>query len=284
MVVERVHFDSAGVRLAGDLYLPAGKASTAVVVAGSWTTVKEQMAARYARGLAARGIAALAFDFRGFGESGGLPRDAELPARKVADLKAAAYFLRSSVDVEQVCALGVCAGAGYVAGAAASFDSVALVAPWLHDASLVGSVFGGASGVRRRLDRGEQAAWRYRVAGVVDYVPAVSETDEEAAMCGPFEYYLDRARGAIPQWSNRFAVLSWQPWLTFDPVAAAAGITTPTVMVHSTDAAIPDGASRFHDSLAGPRALHWVSGTQFDFYDDPATVGAALDLVARHLS
>jgi fermentation-respiration switch protein FrsA (DUF1100 family) len=284
VIVERVHFSSDGVWLTGDLYLPGGTASTVVVVAGSWTTVKEQMAARYARGLAARGIAALTFDFRGFGESGGVPRDAELPARKVADLVAAAYFLRSTVDVGQVAALGVCAGAGYVACAAASFDSVALVAPWLHDASLVGSVFGGAAGVRRRLDRGEQAAWRYRVTGAVDYVPAVSETDEEAAMCGPFEYYLDRARGAIPQWPNRFAVLSWQPWLTFDPVAAAAGITTPTVMVHSADAAVPDGARRFHDSLAGPRALHWVSGTQFDFYDDPATVGTALDLVVRHLS
>lgn len=287
-MVRRVHFDSVGARLAGDLYLPAGDGGPppVAVVAGSWTTVKEQMAAGYARGLAERGIAALAFDFRGFGESGGQLRDAELPARKTADLVAAARFVRAlpAVDGTRVGALGVCAGAGYVARAAASFDRIALVAPWLHDASLVGSVYGGEEGVCRRRVRGEQAARRYRVTGVADYVPAVSTTDAEAAMYGGFDYYLDPARGAVPQWPNRFAVLSWPDWLAFDPIAAAPGITVPTMMVHGPDAALPDGARRFHDGLAGPRSLHWLSGTQFDFYDDPGTVGTALDLVAGHLT
>jgi uncharacterized protein len=287
-MVRRVHFDSAGVRLAGDLYLPAGDSGPppVAVVAGSWTTVKEQMAAGYARGLAERGIAALAFDFRGFGESGGHPRDAELPATKTADLVAAARFLRDlpAVDGSRLCALGVCAGAGYVACAAASFDRIALVAPWLHDASLVGAVYGGEDGVRRRRVSGEQAAWKYRVTGVAEYVPAVSTTDARAAMYGEFEYYLDPARGAIPQWPNRFAVQAWPAWLAFDPITVAPGITVPTMMVHSPDAAIPDGARRFYDALAGPRSLHWLSGTQFDFYDDPGTVGVALDLVAGQLA
>ncbi|MET0387415.1 MAG: alpha/beta hydrolase, partial [Polyangiales bacterium] len=51
----------------------------AVVVAGSWLTVKEQMAVHYARKLAARGYTALAFDFAGWGESGGPLREAEIP-------------------------------------------------------------------------------------------------------------------------------------------------------------------------------------------------------------
>jgi uncharacterized protein len=290
VIVNRIHFDSEGVRLAGDLYLPApaGEPPPVAVVAGSWTTVKEQMAGRYARGLAERGIAALAFDFRGFGESGGHPRDAELPTRKTADLVAATRFLRShpSVDATRIGALGVCAGAGYVACAAATdrgFDQIALVGPWLHDAELARTMYGGEAGVQRRVEMGVQAGWKYRTVGVVDYVPAVSTTDDAAAMYGPFEYYLDRARGAVPQWPNRFAVLSWPGWLGFDPIAAAPSIVTPTVIVHSPDGAIPDGAQRFHDALAGPRELHWIPGTQFDFYDDPATVAKGLDLVAGHL-
>ncbi|MFC7584499.1 hypothetical protein ACFQYP_12715 [Nonomuraea antimicrobica] len=39
-------------------------------MAGTWTSVKELMADRYARRLAQRGYAALSFDFTGFGESG----------------------------------------------------------------------------------------------------------------------------------------------------------------------------------------------------------------------
>ena len=45
-----------------------------MIVTGTWTTVKEQMAGIYARELANRGLAALAFDFTGWGESGGAPQ------------------------------------------------------------------------------------------------------------------------------------------------------------------------------------------------------------------
>jgi uncharacterized protein len=289
VIVERVRFSSADTELVGDIYRPSTSGSSpAAVVAGSWTTVKEQMAAHYARGLAQRGIAALAFDFRGTGESGGVPRDAESPSAKAADLVAAAQFLRESpgVDPNRVGAVGVCAGAGYVACAASSHPAlrwIGLVAPWLHDAELVGSVYGGEDGVRRRIELGDRAAKAYRDTGVVEYVPAVSTTDEAAAMYGPMEYYLDSSRGAIPQWPNRFAVLSWPAWLRFDPIAVAPSITVPTVVVHSPDAAIPEGVRRFHSALACPKALHWLSGTQFDFYDDPSTVSAALDIVVEHL-
>lgn len=286
--VERIAFHSGGDLLVGNLHLPADASGPgpAVVVVGSWTTVKEQMAGGYAAGLAARGIAALAFDFRGYGESGGLPRDFESPARKVEDLREAVTFLAGhpEVDAGAVGLLGVCAGAGYTAVAAAEDDrvrSLALVAPWLHDAVLVESAY-GAGGVRSRVLRGEAAAREYERTGRVDYVPVVSETEEAAAMHGRCDYYLDPDRGAIPQWSNRFAVMAWPGWLAFDPIAVAGRITAPTLVVHSADAAIPDGARRFHAALAGPADLRWHDGTQFDFYDqDPAAVGATA-AVAEH--
>jgi pimeloyl-ACP methyl ester carboxylesterase len=179
----------------------------------------------------------------------------------------------------------VCAGAGYAAVAAAEDDrvrSLALVAPWLHDGVLVESAYGGASGVRSRIRRGEEAAREYERTGRVEYVPVVSETEEAAAMHGRCDYYLDPDRGAIPEWSNRFAVMAWPGWLTFDPIAVADRITAPTLLVHSADAAIPDGARRFYTALAGPADFQWHDGTQFDFYDqDPAAV-AAVAAVAHH--
>jgi len=288
--VERVTFDSAGESLVGDLYRPAAsrdRAVPAVAVTGSWCTVKEQMAGRYARGLAERGYVALAFDFRGYGESGGQPRDLESPDGKIRDIQGAVTYLRTApgVDPGRTGALGICAGAGYTSGSAASDDrvrSLALVAPWLHDRALVEAIYGGSEGVRERITAGEDALLRYQRTGEVIYVPAVSATDQRAAMYGPFDYYLDQHRGAIPAWGNRFAVMAWPQWLRFDPIGFAPSVTVPTVMVHSEDAAIPDGARRFHAALGAPGQLHWTSGTQFDFYDDEATVEAALQVVDAH--
>lgn len=289
--VEGVTLLSEGVELVGDLYRPAsqpaGDAAPAVVVVGSWTTVKEQMAGRYAAGLAQRGLAALAFDFRGYGASKGDPQNFESPERKIADIAAAVDYLTSRPDVDssRLGALGICAGSGYVAVAASQnpgIRSVAMVAPWLHDRTLVPDIYGGPEGVRERVAQGEAAREKYESTGEVDYIPAASDTDERAAMYGPFDYYLNAGRGALPQWRNRFAVMSWPQWLTFDPIAVAPRCTAPTFMLHSPDAAIPDGARRFHDALTVPKELQWTTGTQFDFYDQESTVVPALDSVGAH--
>ena len=73
--VERqtVAFESGRNRLVGHLF-SAGAPAPGVLVTGSWTTVKEQMADLYARRLAEAGLTALTFDFAHFGESDGESR------------------------------------------------------------------------------------------------------------------------------------------------------------------------------------------------------------------
>ncbi|MGL4622837.1 alpha/beta hydrolase [Chroococcidiopsis sp.] len=123
--LNRVTFQSEGEKLVGNLYLPAnykaGDKLPTVVVAGSWTTVKEQMAGLYARKLSEQGYAALAFDFRFYGESGGEPRNFESPSAKVTDIKNAVAFLQTidPVDRDRIVGLGICASAGYMAVATA---------------------------------------------------------------------------------------------------------------------------------------------------------------------
>jgi fermentation-respiration switch protein FrsA (DUF1100 family) len=292
---ERVAFDSGGDRLAGVLHLPEGVRPgklDGVVVTGSWTTVKEQMPAEYARRLAAAGFAALVFDFRGFGESGGAPREYEDPARKAADLRAAARFLRgrAEVDARRVSLFAICASTGYAALASASdpdLHRLVLVAPWLHDAELVRQVYGGDDGVRARLAAADAAERRARESGQVDAVPAASSTDASAAMYWPalfLDYYLNPRRGAIPQWRNRFAVASWRPWLTFDAPSLASGVRAPTLVVHSEAAAIPAGARRFEERLRVPHESVWLENrTQFRFYDDAETIDDAVQRATRFL-
>lgn len=288
-LVETVRFRSGGTELVGHLHRPAappqpGTPAPAIVVTGSWLTVKEQMATTYCAHLAARGLTALCFDFRNFGESGGDPRQHESPTLKAADIHAAVDWLarQPGVDGQRIGGLSICASAGYMAQAVANGASLAalvMVAPWLHDAQAVRAIYGGESGVQARLAVAQTA-----LAGTgPSHAPAASLTDPSAAMHGPFDYYLDATRGAVPAWTNQFALRSWADWLHFDPTPSAERITVPVALVHSRDAALPDSASHFHDRLPGPKSIAWLTGaSQFDFYDNPAVVREAVAVAARH--
>jgi hypothetical protein len=118
---ELFRFTSAGDRLIGALYLPAQQPAAAVVTTGPLTSVKEQATGNYALALAERGFAALAFDHRTFGESGGEPRQFESPEGKAEDVRAAVTALRGDSRTRDlpVVAVGICAGGGYMAKAVA---------------------------------------------------------------------------------------------------------------------------------------------------------------------
>ncbi|HZG07346.1 MAG TPA: CocE/NonD family hydrolase [Allosphingosinicella sp.] len=289
---KRVVFESAGQRLVGDLYLPdsykPGTRLPAVVVTGAWMTVKEQMPARYAAELADRGYAALAFDFRGWGQSEGGQRQLESPTLKTEDIVAAAAYLasRPEVDGSRIGGLGICASAGYMAGAVAAsphLRSLALVAPWLHDATIVEQVYGGSAGVATLVATGREAAARFARGGGSMLVPAASATDERAVMFKA-PYYTERDRGLIPEWRNEFDLASWEGWLTFDAVSIAPRLgSKPVAMVHSDAAAIPQGARSFYGKLTGAKRELWLDDVgQLDFYDRNAPVARSADFVAAH--
>lgn len=289
--INKVSFQSEGETLKGNLYLPenykSGTKLPAIVVTGSWTTVKEQMAGLYAQKLANQGFAALAFDFRYFGESGGKPRQYESPKAKIADIKNAVSYLSSipAVDSNRIGGLGICASSGYMAYAVAEDDRLkayAAIAPWLHNAELVNLIYGGKKGVHEKIAAAKAAKSEFKKTGKVEYVPAISTTDPHAAMFGDFEYYLSPKRGAIPEWKNEFAVMSWEGWLTFDAVKIASSIKVPTLLVHSEQAAIPQGAKEFYEKLSAKKKIIWTDGNQFDFYDQAPQVTRASDEVVKH--
>jgi uncharacterized protein len=287
-----VSFDSGGRALIGRLYLPpgGGPAPPVVMVTGSWTTVKEQMPARYAPLLAQAGVAALTFDFRGFGESEGQPREVESAALKAEDFRAATRFLQASreVDGRRIGALAICASAGYVAKAAPdapAIKSLALVAPWLHDRAIVTAIYGGEAAIAERLRQARAARERFERDGAVEYVKAASNSDPTAAMYwegDALDYYLNPRRGAVPQWGNRFAVMAWTEWLQLDAIVLADGVRAPTRVITGDQTATPGGARAFADRLTSPHDVVSLPGTQFDFYDDPKTVAAAASAAIDH--
>jgi dienelactone hydrolase len=287
-------FTSGGATIVGRVHRqdgPGGLAERqpAVLVSGSWLTVKEQMADHYAAALARRGYTAITFDFAGFGRSSGDLRQVELPSRKIADMTAAATFAStlSCVHPGRVGYVGVCASAQYALTAIAQgapIASFASVAGWFHDITTVAPFYGGTAGVDERLARGEAATDRYLADGEIVTVPAYAPGDDRAGMFIELDYYGDPARGAIPEWRNEMAEMTWVPWLTFDGLAGASDVGVPTLFVHSDGCVFPENIEALRRRLRGPVEVAWGAGTQVDFYDRPEQVDFAVDAIDAHFA
>lgn len=259
----------------------------AVLVTGSWLTVKEQMADRYAQALAEQGFTAITFDFAGFGASGGTPRQAEIPERKIADITAVARQVSrlSFVRPGAVGYLAICASAQYALAALADGAPIASfvsVAGWYHDTATVAAFYGGADGMAKRLERGRAALDEYLRSGHSPTVPAYASGDDRAGMFLEMDYYASPDRGAVPSWVNEMAEMSWLYWLTFDGLSAAPRVSAPTLFVHSDGCVLPGNVRSVSGRLAGPVELAWADGGQTDFYDQPQQVSAAIRAATGH--
>ena len=282
-----VVFHSQGVPLVGRVFRNVESFAVrqpGVVAMGSWLTVKEQMATTYARRLAELGYTALAFDFSGFGESDGRPRQAEIPARKIGDIGAAVQFMRTLgfVDSGRIGCVAVCASAQYTLRALADgvpVRSFASVAGWFHDAASIAPFYGGEAGVGRRLERAHAALARFVRDREETMAPAYREGDEHAGMHFRLDYYGSASRGAVPAWPNTMAEMTWLYWLSFDGLSAASAVTTPSLFVHADGCAFPEHVKRVHAHVAGPKELVWGQGDQIDFYDRMPAVTFAVNAV-----
>ncbi len=287
--VETVRFSAGDREVSGNLYIPksiqSGKAPAAIV-AGSLTAVKEMMGGIYARALAERGVIALSIDYADYGESGGEPRQFEDPDKKLGDLIGAAEYLRGRSDVSNAGMLGVCTSGGnaiYLGAEKGAVGAIATVAGWFAEPSITPTLYGGEDEVDKRRETGEAAKQKFEETGSVDTILAYHDTDQTASHLGPMEYYMDEDRGGgVEAYRNEFAVMSWGPWLDFDPVSRARGVNVPTLIIHSDDSAFPDQARKVHELIPGEKTLHWAEGAHFDFYDHADKVNESADLIAEH--
>jgi fermentation-respiration switch protein FrsA (DUF1100 family) len=283
----RVSFDSGGIELVGELRVPAGAGrSPAVALTGPFTGVKEQVVGAYAARLTAAGLVTLAFDHRGFGESGGR-RQYEDSQGKLADLRAAIGLLASHprVDPARLGLVGVCLGGGYAMRAAATDPRVRAVA----------GIAGAYNSPARFAEGMGVDAYRAALGGLLDrydeLLPAVS-AGGEAAMPGdePFAYYgTDRA--ASPHWRNEVTRGSLHALMTFDALGAADLLAaTPLLVVHGVEDAYcsPELARELHERAAGVKEIHWLdTKVHIDLYDTEPFIGQAaettVDFLRRHL-
>jgi fermentation-respiration switch protein FrsA (DUF1100 family) len=163
----------------------------------------------------------------------------------------------------------------------APIRSFASVAGWYHDLASVAPFYGGQPGVERRLARALDALEMYARGRDVVFAPAYADGDDRAGMHFYLDYYARPDRGAVPAWRNEMAEMTWFYWFTFNGLAAAGQVTTPSLFVHSDDCVFPDNARRVYASVQGPKDLVWASGAQIDFYDQPEQIDAALGAIRQ---
>ncbi|MEW6471120.1 MAG: alpha/beta hydrolase [Actinomycetota bacterium] len=284
---ERFTFESGGETLVGNLFVPERDTAVGVVIAvGPLTSVKEQAAGTYARAMAERGYAALAFDYRYFGESGGTPRQFESPDANIADIKSAASALVADERLADlpVFGLGICFGAGPMMRAVAEdrrFAAVAGVAGVYTDNEKTRSAMGAA--YEATIERGRAAERAWQETGEAETIPAVAPDGGDVAMPlrEAYEFYGTR-RGQVANYVNGYAVQSFAYSLPFDARHAADVIEVPVLVVHSETAMAPDLARAFYSALKSPKRELWLTSEgQIDFYDDPKLIAHAADAVGE---
>lgn len=285
MSTGRVTFTADGLTLVGDLAVAADGAP-AVVLTGPFTGVKEQVVGTYAARLHERGVTTLAFDHRGFGESGGR-RAHEDSQGKLADLRAAVSLLAAhpAVDAARIGAVGVCLGGGYAVRAAAGDPRIRAVV----------GIAGGYNSPAR-FAAGDPDGYRRALGSFIERydeeLPAVAPDGAPAAMAGdePFAYYGTQ-RSAAGHWENRVTYGSLHALMTFDALGAAPLLAaTPLLVVHGrTDAyCAPELAEALYSQATGPKEMLWLDTERhIDLYDAEPYVtqaaGATAAFLHRHL-
>jgi predicted acyl esterase len=155
-----VSFYSEGVKLAGDLFLPAdvkqGDRRAGIVLCHGYTGVRSIYLPDNARVLAEAGYVVMSFDYKGWGDSEG-PKSRLAPYSRVADVQAALTFLGAQPEVDAA-RLGIY-GTSY-GGATVVF--VAAVDPRVKCVVSVVGVGNGARWMRGRGPRQARPDWRIR--------------------------------------------------------------------------------------------------------------------------
>lgn len=287
---ESIEFLSDGERVAGRLFLPSAEHATgqSMVVLGPVGSVQEQSPLQYATRLAAAGIAALTFDPRGFGASGGEPRQFDSPQRKAADVIAAraALAARPEVDAEQIGALGICMGCNWVAQAVVdepAFARVAMVAGAYSIRERRVRMGGGEEQFAAQLAAAKAVVDAYEQDGTLSFHTLVANAMADSYFSWPVAYHWYRMwtdvgplsyKGA---WENRLATISDYGHLAFDAAAVCGQVRVPTLIVNSTASATPlEEVERLAELVPGAELVVTGDQLQTQFYDDPVTIDLAV--------
>jgi len=284
--VERrdLSFPVVGDACAAWLYPAAGGAGAtpAIVMAHGLSGTRRDRLGPFAERFSAAGIAALVFDHRGFGDSGGEP-DLFHPVRQLEDWRAAIAFARSlpDIDPDRVATFGSSMGGGNALAAAADDPRIAAAisqVPFLD--------------MWRQAHRSSPLVTAHMLfaAALGRHLPAVGQPDEAAFVNAPggeegWRHVI--AIGEDSRWRNRVSA-RWLFGRPFRPGRHAAKLHCPWLAcVGEADRVAKPGPAIAAARRAPQGELRTYPGVDhFDIYDGPeheAVVADEVEFLRRHL-
>lgn len=248
-----------------------------VVMAHGFSGTRDTGLRGYADGFAAAGLNVLLFDYRGFGASGGTPRQVVSYRRQREDYRAAVRAARhlDGVDPARIVLWGTSYSGGHVLDVAATDPAVAAVV------AMTPFVDGAATLAHLARANGVVPLLRLTATGLADVVataarrpsrlvPAVGEVGSGAVMSKPGALAAMQ-QVAGPTWRNEVSARVALEVAVNRPISSAGRVRAPLlVQAGDHDTVVPVAAAVRAAARAGDLArLLRYPLDHFDVYDGP---------------
>lgn len=289
----RTGFYSAGTWCAATLHRPAkacDESLPAILMLHGWGGIQDAMTASYVEEFTRAGYAVMSFDYRGWGDSAGMPRQVISAHQRVVDGDAALAFLKSQegIDPRRIVLWGTSFGGGHAVQLAAEHPELAgaiAQVPMLDGLAAVKAV-----PLTRLLRFGVYALADLLKPGHPLYLPVVSERGGFSSMD------RDDANKALTlaeismgwRYDNRVAARSLLTMGPYRPVRHLKNIRIPTLLLGaSNDSVAPFVESAIHAAGNPNLTLASIDANHFEPYFEPVftdVISQQLDFLSRIFS
>lgn len=273
---ERTGFYSRGVWCAATLHQPAGdsrESMPAILMLHGWGGIQDALTVPFYEEFTRAGYIVMTFDYRGWGESAGLPRQTISARQRVQDADSALAFLKSrpEVDATKIVIWGSSFGGGHAVELAADHPELAGViaqVPMLDGMATVKA----ASPLR---------LMQFALCGLVDmikpgqplYIPVVSERGAFSSMDrDDANRALQLAEDSIGRtYDNRVAARSLLTMGPYRPFKRLKDIKIPALLLGATEDTVAPFVESAIRKVNNPYiSLATIKANHFEPYFEPA--------------
>ncbi len=286
-----------GVTLKGWRYLPdrlSGKAPT-IVMAHGFSAVKEMYLDKFAEAFAAAGLAALVFDNRNFGASGGEPRQEIDPWRQVSDYRDAITFAETlpETDAARIGIWGSSYSGGHVLVVGAIdrrvkcvVGQVPLISGHRNARRLIRADFW--AGLNRMFEDDRRNRYAGKPPAMIPVVAENPAAPSALPTADSWAWFTETGKARAPSWRNEVTLRSVEMFTEYEP-GAYVGYISPTplllVVAQGDHLTVADEALAAYERALEPKKLEILAGGHFDAYvkDFEAAAASARDWFVAHL-
>ena len=273
---QRTGFYSSGTWCAATLHRPAkatAETLPAILMLHGWGGIQDALTVSYYEEFTRAGYAVMTFDYRGWGDSAGLPRHVISARQRVADGDAALAFLKSQpgIDPRRIVLWGSSFGGGHVVELAAEHPELAgaiAQVPMLDGMAAVRAV-----PLPRLLRFGLYAMADLLKPGHPLYLPVVSEPGAFSSMdrddAGKALKLAETSIGR--RYDNRVAARSMMTMGPYRPFKRLKDIRIPTLLMGASQDSVAPFAESAILNVNNPNlTIASIDANHFEPYFEPA--------------